>query len=125
MTKFQIEFKRLREEKGLTQAELATALKIARSTVGMHEQGKRQPDFETLEVIADFFNVSMSVFLEGQQSDCDLYVQCYHKTAYQIVQKFLRLDPDDQIRIGERINMLLEDEKYQKGMESSITAQEI
>lgn len=120
MTKFQIEFKRLREEKGLTQAELATALKIARSTVGMYEQGKREPDFETLEVIADFFNVSMSVFLEGHQSDCDLYIRCYHKAAYQIVQKFLRLDPEDQGRIGERIDVLLEGEKYQKEKTQSI-----
>lgn len=122
MTKFQIEIKRLREENGLTQAELAQALKIARSTIGMYEQGKREPDFESLEKIADYFNVSMSLFLEGQQSDCDLYVQCYHKDAYSIVQKFLKLDAEDQIRIGERIDMLLEDEKYQKGVQSSISA---
>ncbi|MDY5463212.1 helix-turn-helix transcriptional regulator [Hornefia butyriciproducens] len=122
MTKFQIEFKRLREKQGLTQAELANALKIARSTVGMYEQGKREPDFETLESIADYFNVSMSVFLEGRQSDCDLYLKCYHKTAYHIVQKFLQLDKADQVRIEERIDMLLEDDKYQKDTTSTITA---
>lgn len=114
MTKFQYEFKRLRKEKGLTQVELAKALKISRSTVGMYEQGNREPDFETLEMIADFFNVNMSIFLDGQHSDCDLYIHCYHQTSYTIVKKFLKLDYEDQIRISERIDVLLENEKYQK-----------
>lgn len=72
MTKFQKEFKKLRTEYNMTQAELAKALNVSRSTIGMYEQGKREPDFETLEKISDFFNVSMSVFLEDQMTDCDL-----------------------------------------------------
>lgn len=124
--KFQESLKQLRIEKGLTQAELADALKISRSTIGMYEQGKRKPDFETLEVIADYFNVKMSVLLDGEQSDCDLYLQCYNQRAYNMVQKFMRLDSEDQSRIEERINTLLENDKYQdikisKG-DASITA---
>lgn len=124
--KFQESLKQLRIEKGLTQAELADALKISRSTIGMYEQGKRKPDFETLEVIADYFNVKMSVLLDGEQSDCDLYLQCYNQRAYKMVQKFMRLDSEDQSRIEERINTLLENDKYQdikisKG-DTSITA---
>lgn len=53
----------LRQEKGLTQDELARELGISRSAVGMYEQGKREPDFETLEVITDYFNVDMVKFL--------------------------------------------------------------
>lgn len=126
MMKFQESLKQLRIEKGLTQAELADALKISRSTIGMYEQGKRKPDFETLEVIADYFNVKMSVLLDGEQSDCDLYLQCYNQRAYNMVQKFMRLDSEDQSRIEERINTLLENDKYQdikisKG-DASITA---
>lgn len=126
MMKFQESLKQLRIEKGLTQAELADALKISRSTIGMYEQGKRKPDFETLEVIADYFNVKMSVLLDGEQSDCDLYLQCYNQRAYKMVQKFMRLDSEDQSRIEERINTLLENDKYQdikisKG-DTSITA---
>ena len=111
MMKFQESLKQLRIEKGLTQAELADALKISRSTIGMYEQGKRKPDFETLEVIADYFNVKMSVLLDGEQSDCDLYLQCYNQRAYKMVQKFMRLDSEDQSRIEERINTLLENDK--------------
>lgn len=50
-------FKNLRQSSGYTQQELAEKLGIARSTIGMYETGAREPDFETLELIADFFNV--------------------------------------------------------------------
>lgn len=50
-------FKMLRQERNLSQQELAERMNISKSTVGMYEQGKREPNFETLEMIADFFNV--------------------------------------------------------------------
>lgn len=55
--------KYLRERSELSQAELANKLGLAKSTVSMYEVGKRQPDFETLELIADFFNVDMNFLL--------------------------------------------------------------
>lgn len=51
------ELKKMRESKGLTQNELAKKLNLSRSAIGMYEKGERNPNFETLELIADFFNV--------------------------------------------------------------------
>lgn len=59
--------KRLRIEKGFTQEQLAKALKISKSSISMYENGKREPDFETEELIADFFNVSIAT-LRGKNS---------------------------------------------------------
>lgn len=56
--------KSLRTEKGLSQQELADELGIGRSTLANYEQAKREPNFETLENIADFFNVDMN-YLTG------------------------------------------------------------
>lgn len=53
----------LRKEKKLLQADLANKIGIARATYGAYEQGTRQPDFETLEKIADFFGVSTDYLL--------------------------------------------------------------
>lgn len=63
MGKFQNILKELRKSYNLTQDGLAKKLKISRSTVGMYEKGAREPDFETLELIADFFNVDTDYLL--------------------------------------------------------------
>lgn len=56
-------FERLRElrvSRNMTQSQLADLLGVAKSTVSMYENGKREPDLETLEAIADIFNVDLN-----------------------------------------------------------------
>ena len=53
----------LRTQKGLTQAELSKALQVSASSIGMYEQGRREPDNETLGRIANFFHVSTDYLL--------------------------------------------------------------
>lgn len=55
--------KKLRNEKNLTQRELAKLLKLSPSTIAMYETGQRMPDPETLQKIADFFGVSVDYLL--------------------------------------------------------------
>ena len=63
MGNFRNVFKQLRLENHYTQGGLADALGISRSAISMYENGNREPDFETLELIADFFNVDMNYLL--------------------------------------------------------------
>ena len=63
MSNFGLRLKLLREEKNYTQEQLAKELGISKSTIGMYEVNKRQPDFEILEIIADYFNVDMEFLL--------------------------------------------------------------
>ena len=56
-------FKSLRVKSGLTQQEMSEKLNISRSSIGMYENGEREPSFELLEVIADYFNVDMNYLL--------------------------------------------------------------
>lgn len=53
----------LRTQKGLSQAELAKFIKVSKSSINMYERGEREPNLETLENIADFFNVDMDYLL--------------------------------------------------------------
>jgi len=55
--------KKLREEKSITQRELARLLQISPSTIAMYETEQRVPPVEILERIADFFNVSVDYLL--------------------------------------------------------------
>lgn len=63
MSKFSDRFKQLRKERGLTQQGLATELGFTKSSVNMYERGEREPGLESLETIADFFNVDMDYLL--------------------------------------------------------------
>lgn len=55
--------KSLRLSKNITQDDLAKYTGLKRSAIGMYESGKRRPDFETLEILADYFNVDMNTLL--------------------------------------------------------------
>lgn len=53
----------LRKSKKLTQQELADKLNISRATYAQYEIGRRKPDYETLEKLADFYKVSIDYLL--------------------------------------------------------------
>ncbi|MGG3773061.1 helix-turn-helix domain-containing protein [Heyndrickxia faecalis] len=53
----------LRKQKGLSQYELADRLGYSRGQIANYEQGKREPDYETLRKIADFFDVTTDYLL--------------------------------------------------------------
>jgi len=61
--------KTLRLGQGITQDELAQKLNINRNAISRYENGKRQPDYETLKRIADYFSVSIDYLLERESID--------------------------------------------------------
>lgn len=65
--------KKLREENHLSQKDLADYLGITRQAVASYELSKRQPDYEILRKIADFFGVSID-YLLGRTSCKDINV---------------------------------------------------
>lgn len=65
MATFNERLKQLRKASNLTQRQLAEDLQIGESSVSMYEQGLREPDYELLERIVDYFNVDLN-FLMGR-----------------------------------------------------------
>lgn len=64
---FREQLKLLRNQKHLSQAQLAKEIGVSSSTIAMWESGEREPkNYETLEIIADFFNVNMELLLTGK-----------------------------------------------------------
>lgn len=55
--------KSLRNRKGLSQSEFAKQIGVSKSSVNMYERGDREPNFETLEAIADYFNVDLDYLM--------------------------------------------------------------
>ena len=67
--------KELRKNRSLTQRELAKELGISASALGMYEQDRREPDYETLMNICNYFQVSSDFLLDGKphSTSCLLY----------------------------------------------------
>ena len=57
--------KELREEKGISQSELAKAMNVSRSTITMMENGSREGSIQLLTKMADYFGVTVD-YLEGK-----------------------------------------------------------
>ena len=68
--------KDLRTQFNMTQQELADQCHIARSTLGMYEQDRRHPDFESLDALADFFDVNFDYLLG--RTDTNLHYPRHH-----------------------------------------------
>lgn len=58
--------KEFREEQGIKQKELAAMIGIAPNTLSQYENGKREPDIETVKRMAAALNVTVDCLL-GQQ----------------------------------------------------------
>lgn len=63
MRKFKDVLAQLRQERNISQRFLSEALGLSHSAIGMYESGKREPNYEILEMIADYFNVDMNYLL--------------------------------------------------------------
>lgn len=60
---FALKLKELRENLGLSQRSLAVKLGVSQSTVGMWESNQREPNFKTIEELANFFDVTTDYLL--------------------------------------------------------------
>lgn len=64
---FSVNLKNLRESQNITQEQLADYLQVSRPTIAGYETKSRQPDFERLEKISQFFHVSIDYLLTGSE----------------------------------------------------------
>ena len=55
--------KELRKKNALTMKRLGEIINVSEAAVSQYENGKRQPDYETLRKIADYFGVSTDYLL--------------------------------------------------------------
>lgn len=62
----------LRNDRHMTQQELADKLNCSKQTISNYERGTRTPDYKTLEAIADILNTTMSMFLSEDEQRAEL-----------------------------------------------------
>ena len=94
MEKFHEKLKMLRKNKGLKQQEIAELLGVKRNTYSDWENGKREPNFENLSMLACIFGVSIDYLL----------------SEYLEISKERCLEFEKEIKEGEKKKILEEDE---------------
>ena len=60
MSNIGLTIRTMRMSRGLSQAQLADLAGLSRSAIGNYENGAREPDLDTIEALADAFNVSIA-----------------------------------------------------------------
>lgn len=58
-----LRLREVRKSRNTTMKKLGSELGLAESTISLYETGKRQPDFETVLKLADYFGVSVDYLL--------------------------------------------------------------
>ena len=74
------QLKKLRHQKKLTQQQVADCLHVSTSTYGLWEQGRNEPDVETLKQLADFFDVTID-YLVGRETIAPTQQKIIQETA--------------------------------------------
>ena len=134
------QLKLLRKESGLSQQEFAKKVGVSKSSVNMYERGEREPSLETLESIADYFNVDMDFLLgkskyrnkyqwlqtvnhvadaesvysqvPNEKSIIDIIKAQYGQSTQEALSLYLQLDIEDKAEIRGEMKHMLKNEKY-------------
>ena len=88
--RFGDKLKNLLEETEMTQKQLAFALGIPASTLGNYIRNDREPDFETLKIIAAYFNVTTDYLLDFMSKNVNNFYE------YEILRIFRSLSQEQQ-----------------------------
>lgn len=110
--KFSSTLKELREQNHVTQNQLASHLKLTRSTIAGYETKGKQPDYERLLQIADYFHVSVDYLLTGSETN-GISVPL-DSSEYRLLCAYLNLSSDSRQQLFEYTEFL-QDQDTKKG----------
>ena len=99
---------KLREKMGLSQTEVANKLSLRPSTYWDYEKSEREPRYEILIKIADFFDVSLDYLLEREFSETGKSIST---EEWEMLKKYQFLSPKSQELIRLIINFESENSK--------------
>ena len=114
--------KQLRKKKGIRQSELAEVIGVKNNTVSTWERGTRKPDFEALNLLSDYFDVSFEYILGSSdkeearvkptQDELDqLALSALADDLYDNMKKYCQLSTKSQKMIDALINATYQMEK--------------
>lgn len=99
------------EERDMTQKELASQLNIAPSTMGSYVQNAREPDFATLKLLANYFNVSTDYLLDHHSGKSETHQEDELLRIFRSLTDEQRAICIEQCRVFVRMNHQMKEKK--------------
>lgn len=99
--------KDLRQARGETQAQIAQLLGISRAALANIENGKREPSFKTVDILARHFHVSVDYLLGRSDSPTPARDDLFKMVA-EIA------DPEELLAILDLVNKKLQERRVKK-----------
>lgn len=118
----------LRKRNNINQKQLGDVLGVSSGAIGMWENNKRQPDFDTLKKIALYFKVTTDYILDMPQniireenSDISQINIEMDEKSNNLISAFLQLNEDNKdIAIGE-VKKILKEQRLEYAMSNNKT----
>lgn len=107
---FQEILRKTREDRGLSQSELAVRARLQPSAISHFEAGRRSPSFDNLRRLADALSVTID-FLLGRQPD----PQPAGPAAEQLFRNFEQMTSKDQETLAGFAKMLADQNRERQG----------
>ena len=106
--------KNLRKEKSLSQQAIANYLQITRQAYSNYENGKREPDYETLLKLSEFFGVTVDYLTRGEMAET------LTAPEQQLLDLFRQLNGEGQREAVKLVGMLVQTGSYKKTATNSV-----
>ncbi len=97
--------RKIRKEKGVSQAAVAKELGISRQAYNNYELGKREADYETLLKLAEYFETTVEDLIKETDVRPDRNAQ------FKVAVGKVLADPNSAYKMGDRIVIGIDDEK--------------
>lgn len=111
--------KKLREDKGLLQKEIAVTIGIHPSNYSKMEKGEREFNIEVLDKLAKFFNLSIDELVHND-SKIPKEIKVEDKTATEKVHLISQLEEEDKHAVYRIIDGMLTKSKFQNFFEQNL-----
>jgi transcriptional regulator with XRE-family HTH domain len=113
--------KRLREEKGLLQKQVATEIGLGISHYNKIENGQREASVELLEKLSRFYGITIDQIVRMEEA-LPQEVTIEDKTAAEQIRLISQLDEEDKQTIFKLVDKMLTNKKFKDFFQKNIAA---
>jgi transcriptional regulator with XRE-family HTH domain len=112
--------KKIREQKGLMQKEVAFVADMQASNYSKIESGQRDVSVEALDKIAQFFGMKVDEIIHFEDAKTPTPIKVEDKTANEKVQLISQLEEEDKHAVYRIIDGMLTKNKFQNFFEQNL-----